>query len=817
MTTIKPTALPVQLGNIPSDLQSIPRWVCWKYVERSRPDGRKVWAKMPMTTTGRAASSTDPNTWASYDDVVDGFILGEFDGIGLVLGADVQGIDLDDCRDPLSGDLTELAEEVLERVAGYAEVSPSGTGIKLFTKTNLDASRTKKDAGVEMYREGRYFTVTGHQLNGHECLPADVQDVGWFVRKVFDEELSDAPALSEDAAERALLLYKGPLEGWDAARIREEIGPALDLDMHYEDWIRVGQALYHQFEGDDEGFALWDELFQDSPKYGGTEYGWERWRSFNVQRAAGRGPVTLASVLKMTEGKRKEAVRAERDDLLASFKQAIEDCADARDLQDQVAAKIANTAKLTEIEREILAKAIQLKAKALGAASLSIGTVRGWVKSRSGTQQQAPSMPDWAKPWVYITDGDKFFNTESKQEVTSLGFRNMHNRYMPLDQKGSRERADQWAVDFWDMPIAAHKAYMPSAGITFEMFGLQWVNLYRPESVPDVPEELSHEDEDAIGVVQQHLETYLADEREQQLLMSWIAHNVQRPGVKIRWAPYIHGVPGDGKSFFSELVAVAMGGQNVRSLNGSTLESSFTDWAIGYALVAIEEMKQHGHNRFDIMNRLKPFITNTSVEIHPKGRASYTAPNVSNYVIFSNYLDGAPVDEGDRRYMFVSSQLSTAQAAQLTEEGYFKTLFDAIHNHPGAIRKWLLGYQLHPEFNANGRAPDTDVKRTVVELSKSDMELAAEDIIAEGCEGVCREVISSGHLTRAIEARGLEKPSTSKVSTLMTRLGYRMAFAGQKKWRGYPCRIWVQQGNKPSEAEVMRVLNATAVTDDFLG
>lgn len=810
MATTKPTALPLQLQNIPTELRDIPRWVCWKYSHRTKPDGSSVWAKMPVTAAGRPASTTDPKTWSSFDDACDGVIMNGFDGLGLVLGDDVQGIDLDDVRDPATGELLPIAQEVLEKVEGYAEVSPSGTGIKVFSRTNLDASRTKKEAGVELYREGRYFTVTGHAINGHAGLPAEVQDLGWFVRKVWNDNLV---SLEGDAADRALALYREPLEGWDADRIRAEIGPHLDLDMHYEDWIRVGQALYHQFEGDDAGFELWDELFQDSPKYGGHEYGWERWRSFNTQRARGRGPVTLASILKLTKDKREAAKREERSSLLEDFKQRVETCSDARDLQDQVAARIANTPELTDMEREILAAAIQVRAKDLG-VKLPIATARGWVKSRSNVAQ-SPAMPEWAQPWVYITEGDKFFNTDTKQEVTSQGFRAMFNRNMPFDAKGNRERADQWAVEMWGMAVVSHKAYMPNAGLTFQMFGRQWVNLYRPESVPEVPEDYSPEDLDAIDTVKRHLEVYLHSERERELLLSFVAHNVQQPGVKVRWAPYVHGVPGDGKSFFSELVAVAMGGQNVRSLNGSTLESNFTDWAVGYALVAIEEMKQHGHNKYDIMNRLKPFITNSQIEIHPKGKASYTAPNVSNYIIFSNYLDGAPVDEGDRRYMFVSSQLSTVQAQRLTQEGYFKRLFDAIHDHPGAIRKWLLGYALHQEFDANGRAPDTDVKRTVVEMSKGDLELIAEDVIERGADGVTRAVISSAHLVRAMVSGGAEAPSTTRVNTLLTRLGYR--FAMRKKWRGEACRVWLQQGSQLSELEVVTALDTSSgAANDFL-
>mgnify|MGYP000505854781 CR=1 FL=1 len=122
-------------------------------------------------------------------------MVGDFDGIGMTLGADVQGIDLDDCRDPETGELNELAQEVLNRIDGYAEVSPSGTGIKLFAKTNLDGSRTKKEAGVELYREGRYFTVTGRVLGpNHTDLSDKVQALDWLIEThVHADHLSAAP------------------------------------------------------------------------------------------------------------------------------------------------------------------------------------------------------------------------------------------------------------------------------------------------------------------------------------------------------------------------------------------------------------------------------------------------------------------------------------------------------------------------------------------------------------------------------------------------------------------------------------------------
>ncbi|CAB4159134.1 Primase, C-terminal 2 [uncultured Caudovirales phage] len=381
MMDTKPIALSLRPEAIPESLTSIPRWLLWKYIKKKKPDGTVFWTKVPFQCDGTPASTTNPATWCSYEEALDAWMVGDFDGIGMTLGADVQGIDLDDCRDPETGELSELAKEVLDRIDGYAEVSPSGTGIKLFAKTNLDGSRTKKEMGVELYREGRYFTVTGQAMGGgHDDLSDEVQALDWLIERVWGESMSGL-VLTGDAADLELALYRAPLEDWDIERVRDEIAPYLDLEMHYEDWIRVGQALYHQFDGDEEAFELWDEMFQDSSKYGGEAYGRDRWKSFKTQRSFGRGPVTLASVIKMVKGKRDEVKRTERDKTMASLMDAVEATTDPRDLQEKVAAKVANDGDLSDVEREQVAAAIQSKAKTLG-VKLEIATVRGWVRAR---------------------------------------------------------------------------------------------------------------------------------------------------------------------------------------------------------------------------------------------------------------------------------------------------------------------------------------------------------------------------------------------------------------------------------------------------
>lgn len=372
----RPTVLPVRIETIPAALRAIPRWVLWRNVQRSKPNGQKVWAKLPMTTDGSAASSTNPADWCSFDDACDALMMGGYDGLGLVLGADVHGIDLDDCRSP-DGTLSDLANEVLSLVNGYAEVSPSGTGIKVFALTNLDSSRTKKEVGVELYKDGRYFTVTGHDLAQGDL--SVVNDLSWLVQKVWNEALSPAD-MTGDVGEMALANYKPPLEDWDLDRVVDEVLVHLDPDGGYEEWLRVGAALHHQGGGDHEWLEAWDNWSAQSGKWV-EGYCADKWDSFSAQRMVGKGALTLASLLKQTRDARDTAARSARDVLMSDLLSRIDTVTDARDLQEKIAASIAHNADYTDVERAQFATAIQNRARALG-TKLEISTVRGWLRSR---------------------------------------------------------------------------------------------------------------------------------------------------------------------------------------------------------------------------------------------------------------------------------------------------------------------------------------------------------------------------------------------------------------------------------------------------
>jgi P4 family phage/plasmid primase-like protien len=258
----KPLALPVIFTNIPYDLKKIPRWVMWRFMEVGTADNKR-WSKIPFQPNNQQAKANDPFTWTDFLSVQEAYNSGRFDGIGFVFTDDdnLAGVDLDDCFDYQTERFTNAAlQQIAENVKGYMEISPSGTGVKIFTRANLSSAHVDHTLGLEVYNRGRYFTVTGHHVSGE--IPADEQDITAFVPERTIHRTGDAFAD-----------YVPPLEGYDLHKVETEVLSKLSPECGYTDWLQVGFALHHQFSGDVEALQLWEDWSfgnGDVPSYTAT-------------------------------------------------------------------------------------------------------------------------------------------------------------------------------------------------------------------------------------------------------------------------------------------------------------------------------------------------------------------------------------------------------------------------------------------------------------------------------------------------------------------------------------------------------------------
>lgn len=157
-----------------------PRWIDWKYELKNGKQN-----KSPIDPhNGRYASSTNPQTWASFDLAMKAQQQYRCTGIGIILGRGLGGVDLDGCRNPETGAITPWAQEIIRDFKSYTEVSPSKTGVKIWATgaprelpANTISMNTPpiqgKVAKVEVFTHSRYFAVTGEVL---ENVPDEIAE-----------------------------------------------------------------------------------------------------------------------------------------------------------------------------------------------------------------------------------------------------------------------------------------------------------------------------------------------------------------------------------------------------------------------------------------------------------------------------------------------------------------------------------------------------------------------------------------------------------------------------------------------------------------
>lgn len=158
-----------RLESLPVEVRSTTRAVVWKKELR---DG--LWTKVPYQAERPhvLASVDNPATWATFDHAYNAVFDAKADGVGIVLGNGLVGIDLDQCRNPETGEIHPDRLELIRALDSYTEISPSETGVHVLVHGGLPTGR-RRVKGIEMYADARYFTITGAHLDG---TPTDIRE-----------------------------------------------------------------------------------------------------------------------------------------------------------------------------------------------------------------------------------------------------------------------------------------------------------------------------------------------------------------------------------------------------------------------------------------------------------------------------------------------------------------------------------------------------------------------------------------------------------------------------------------------------------------
>ena len=162
-------------SRIPAELKNLKQWVC-------------AWdsSKVPMKAFERkAASSTAPDTWGTFEQAQAAVEDGTYNHLGFVFADNgLVGIDIDAGFE--DGLMTPLCADIMKACHSYTEKSRSGRGVHILLRGDLPFAGRNNLNGVEIYKARRFFIMTGKVVIFPEIIE-NQEAIDYVVQKYFPE------------------------------------------------------------------------------------------------------------------------------------------------------------------------------------------------------------------------------------------------------------------------------------------------------------------------------------------------------------------------------------------------------------------------------------------------------------------------------------------------------------------------------------------------------------------------------------------------------------------------------------------------------
>lgn len=828
------------------------------FIYRLEWDGAEgKYKKYPWhATADYKVSPGDPANWMSYDDAVAcvqrrraglNGVLTYALGFWMTEDTGYWFLDLDKCA--TGGQLNAQAQALLDRFPGcMVEWSSSGNGVHVFGRGRVPPHRTKPTAdvaaqlapmGLEFYTRDRGVAFG---LQGQASGLADTDGTAGAIQVV----ATYLPAREDGGVDVGARRpeWRGPDD--DEELLRRALNARASAEVAFG-----GKASFRDlWEGNVEHgneadmalashLAFWtgcdvDRMERLMKRSGLAREKWQTHRTYlrelTITNACRQCQNVYQEAVKSTAAQSEmygapvTVTRVQGEVVNADVMKRIEELLDmvsacgTFDEMHNVVIPTCRDAGLPLALAERIVQGINKKLD-LWNGKLPVGKLRALICPPTVQGSAGAAVPEWAQRHCYVQELNAFYDLASGVTKSRDAFNAEFNRMMPLKENGTREDASKWCLDRWNMSVVAKIAYRPDQPEYFVWDGIEHVNSYAASSVPAAATEWTQAGVAGINAFREMLWD-MSGRREEVFnqLLSWMAHNVQKPGVKVRWSPLIKGCQGDGKSLVTEVLRCAMGHRNCNVTSNATLCASggFTDWAMKAAVNVIEEIMLTGKERHRLYNAMKEFITNNVININPKGKTTYVAYNCSNHLALTNHNDAIPLEAEDRRWMVMFTPWATlqemAEYCGVDVDARFALIDHAYKHCAGEFRAWFLSLPLDAGFRVNGPAPRLEERASMRSSSEDDAEQVVRNIIDEGAAGVDRRALCSASLAGILKLKAMtenfEIPSSKEIGHILTRLGYSRVDL-PIWWNGKTRRTWVKNGVKPWSEEIRKILDKT--------
>ena len=581
--------------------------------------------------------------------------------------------------------------------------------------------------------------------------------------------------------------------------------PATGLD--YDAWLKCGMALYHQHEGSKAGFTRWVNWSKlDGDRFDDGEMP-SKWKSFGGSAK----PVTMASIIyHVKQAGGITAIPNAFEKLLddASNVETFEEFNDFKKRIISMPSHILPPAQRSGVISELAEGFGKLNKVTKTAISKEV------QPSKKAQAADGGSPPAWLKDWVYVENTCSFANFEvSDYDIRREAFNAKFDR--EVECIIAEKAASQLALVEYRLPTVVDTMFFPRASKFFEYEGKRMMNSFstkgvRPVDVIDVAGQAG------VDLFLAHVRFTLESEVERELLINWMAYIYQNQGKRVGWAMLLQGAQGSGKSYFGNVFEMLMG-TNVKSLDTQAISGRFTGWATGALVTVVEEIRIAGTNKYEVLDKLKPIISNATIQIEEKGRDHRTVPNFTSYFLLTNHKDAVPLQDGDRRYCALFSRVQSEEQLFLELGGqdearkYFDTLFDSARANAGSIARFLLDWKIPSSFDPQGRAPETAARLEMKALSVSpERDMVDDAIAANTCLVINDDIVDVTWLNSLVTGMGGELPKTRTLTAILSELGYSPIDIRRVKIGGAYHYVW----EKPLRPDG-KILDAKKIVRDF--
>lgn len=715
-----------------------------------RNDGSGKMDKFPVhPQTGQKIGIDVPELWMHSTEALMAARAINADGIGFVFTKDDPFFffDLDNCVDETTGQWNQITMAMLAYFEGAAfEISQSGKGWHIIGIASILNHRKKSpiNNNLELYTEKRFVALVGGYTTGKADFNCQSQ-INWLVENYFAPTVINSGSTEWTYHPHAEWL--GPQNDDDLIQImlkansaRRAFNKAANFRELWEGDLTVLQSIY----GDDE--SKYDAALAQHLAY---------WTGNNCER--------IRTLMLKCNLRREKWNRGNPYTNTPSG-------------SDYLPYTIINACKKQTqfFQQKHIENSEEIKI--LQEQGFEIPQL---MPNNDPTFLDFNQQVEKFKGCVYVIDEDKILKPGGFL-LTERQFKSVYSGYtFPLDTRNEKITRNAWeaftqsqALSKKEKCLADSTCFRPNLqpGALVEEEGIRLVNLWFPPNIAR-----------SAGNVEpfiNHVVKLFPDENDFIIIISYFAAMVQYPGIKFSFAPFIQGMPGNGKSLLLMFLSYIIGRRYSHFPNIQNMDEKYNDWLYRKLFIGINDA-QTTYFSDEFIETLKTWITECQLEIRSMGMNKVMRDICCNFIITSNYKDGIRKDETERRFApFFCPQQNKGDLQRSGLVGtYFSDLTKWFFSHDGykIVAEYLYTFDIPNQFNPANRepAPITSCTGQSINYSLGTVEQEILECIQDGRSGFRGGWISSIQLDALLQhLRAERRIPRNRRRELLMRLDY---------------------------------------------